>query len=111
MPLSQNPTKEALAAKFTELGSWVAVFKSDGNEASGGSPAYARVQTTWPTGDASDGIKTGSQVEVNLPTGTYDAVGIYSASTGGTLVEKIPVTSTTFGGQAKLLVTPTYTQT
>ena len=111
MALTQNATKEALATAFTGLGSWVAVFASGGSEASGGSPAYARKQTTWESSGTSDGINTGTQVTIDLPAGTYDAVGIYSASTGGTLVEKVSITSTTLGAQGKLLVTPVYTQT
>lgn len=109
MALSQNSTKEALATAFTNLGSWVAVYVSGGaTEASGGSPAYARKQTTWD-GDVSDGIATGSQVEIDLPSGTYTHVGIFTAASGGTLVEKVAITSTTLGAQGKLLVTPTIT--
>ena len=111
MALSQNATKEALATAFADLGSWVAVFTSGGStEASGGSPAYARKQTTWD-GGAVDGVATGSQVEIDLPAGTYTHVGIYSAASGGTLIEKTVITSTTLGAQGKLLVTPTITIT
>ena len=109
MALSQASTKESLATAFTNLGSWVAVYVSGGTtEASGGSPAYARKQTTW-AGGAVDGIATGSQVEIDLPAGTYTHVGIFDAQTGGNLIEKVAITSTQLGAQGKLLVTPTIT--
>lgn len=110
MALSSNSTKEALATAFGNLGAWIAVYASPGTtEAAGGSPAYARKQTTWVGGSA-DGIITGSQVEIDLPAGTYTHVGIFDAATGGNLIEKAAITSTTLGAQGKLLVTPTYTQ-
>ena len=111
MALSQDATKEALATAFTGLGNWIAVFTSGGStEATGGSPAYARKQTTWAAG-GTDGIATGSQVEIDLPAGTYTHVGVYTASTGGTLIEKTAITSTALGAQGKLLVTPPITVT
>lgn len=112
MALGQNATKESLATAFTGLGNWIAVYTnvSAGTEATGGSPAYARKQTTW-SGGASDGVATGSQVAIDLPAGTYDGVGIYTASTGGTLIEKVSITSTTLGAQGQILVTPTVTIT
>lgn len=110
MALSQGSTREELAKKFTELGSWVAVYQSGGStEASGGSPAYARKQTTWSAGTPADGIYVGSQVEIDLPAGTYSHVGIFDSVTGGNLIEKKAITSKTLDGQGKLLITPTIT--
>ena len=111
MALGQNATKESLAAAFAGMGAWIAAYTNvaAGTEATGGSPAYARKQTTW-SGGASDGVYTGSQVALDLPAGTYDGIGIFTASTGGTLIEKIGIASTTLGAQGQILVTPTYTQ-
>ena len=111
MALTNNAIKEAMALEGTsEMGSWIAVYTSGGStEATGGSPAYARKQTTW-SGGASDGVYTGSQVALDLPAGTYDGIGIFTASTGGTLIEKIGIASTTLGAQGQILVTPTYSQ-
>src|SRR5215469_10582889 len=53
------------------------------NEISGGSPAYARVATTW--GTAASGAMTGSQVTINVPaTVTVTYAGLWTAATGGT---------------------------
>ena len=112
MALTNNAIKEAMALEGTsEMGSWIAVYTSGGStEASGGSPAYARKQTTWTAG-GSDGVVTGSQVEIDLPAGTYTHVGVFAASSGGTVTEKVAITSTTLGAQGKLLVSPVLTVT
>lgn len=114
MAIAVNATKEALATAYTGLGTWISLHTADpgttgANEASGGSPAYARKQTTW-TGGASDGIATGSQVTFDVPAGTYTHVGIWSTETGGTFRDKCAISSTTLSGQGQVLVTPTYTQ-
>ena len=107
MALTNNATKEALAESFGDLGNWIAVYTSGGTtEASGGS--YARKQTTWAAG-ATDGVITGSQVEIDLPAGTYTHIGVFAASSGGTVIEKTSVTSTEFGAPGKFLVTPVFT--
>ena len=61
-------------------------------EATGG--GYARKQTTWSAGTGGDGIYTGSQVEIDVPAGTYTHIGIYAASTGGSAIEVIDITRT-----------------
>lgn len=109
-----NATKEAAAVEVTGLGSWVSLHTADpgttgASEATGGSPAYARKQTTWTAG-GSDGIVAGSQVSIDLAAGTYTHFGIWSASTAGTFVGGGSISSTTLGGQGIILVTPTYTQ-
>lgn len=108
MAISQNSTKEALARAYGQLGNWIGVFTS-GGEASGGDPVYTRVQTTWTEG-GDDGIIVGSQVDIDLPAGTYTHVGIFDAQTGGTLIDKKAIDAKTLDGQGKLLIKPTYTQ-
>ena len=107
-------SKEAAAVAVTNLGAYVSVHTADpgttgASEASGGSPAYARKQTTWTAG-SSDGVVTGSQVTIDLPAGTYAFFGVWSAATGGTFIGGGTFTSTTLGSQGQILVTPTYTQ-
>lgn len=113
MAIAVNATKEALATAYTGLGTWISLHTADPgstgtSEASGGSPAYARKQTTWTAG-ASDGVSSGSQVTFDVPAGTYTHVGIWSASTSGTFVDKCAISSTTLSGQGQVLVTPTFT--
>lgn len=109
-----NATKEAAAAAVTGLGSWISLHTADpsttgANEATGGSPTYARKQTTWSAG-ASDGVYTGSQVAIDVPAGTYTHVGQWSAASGGTFIQAVAITSTTLGAQGQILVTPTDTE-
>jgi hypothetical protein len=81
------------------------------HEVTGGSPAYARVQTTWAT--ASGGSRVGSQVTANIPASTsVTHWGLWTASTGGTFKYGGALDATeTFGSQGTLLHTPTLTAT
>lgn len=109
-----NATKEAAALAVTALGSYISLHTADPgttgtSEATGGSPAYARKQTTW-TGGASDGSVPGSQVTFDAPAGTYTYIGIWTAATGGTFVAGFALSSSvTLAGQGQVLVTPTVT--
>jgi hypothetical protein len=115
VPIAATATREALAVHYGTQGTWISVHTASPGatgttgEASGGSPAYARKQTTWTAG-ASDGVVNGSQVTFDLPAGTYTHIGVWSAVTGGTFVDSATITSTTLGAQGQLLVTPTFTQ-
>ncbi|WP_032380941.1 phage tail fiber protein [Rhodococcoides fascians] len=114
MAIAVNSTKEALAIAYaTTTNSWISLHTGDPGstgtaEATGGSPAYARKQTTWTAG-AVDGISQGSQVTIDVPAGTYTFVGIWTAATGGSFVDKVAITSTTLGAQGQILVTPKIT--
>lgn len=110
--------KNALAGKVATDATWIGVAtaaQSAGtggtvnNEATGGSPAYARVQTTW--GSAASGVVTGSAVTINLPAGTYTTVILCTASTGNTLYEwyQLP-SSVVMSVQGTLTITPSFTE-
>ena len=108
-------SKETAADAIIALGSYVSLHTGDpsttgANEATGGSPAYARQQTTWSADTTDDGVRAGTQVTIDLPAGTYTHFGLWSAATGGTFVGGGTITSTTLAGQGQIKVTPTYTQ-
>lgn len=110
-----NATKEAAADAVIGLGDWVSLHTADpgttgASEASGGSPAYARKQTTWSADAVDDGVRAGTQVTIDLPAGTYTHFGIWSASTSGTFVGGGTITSTTLSAQGQIKVTPTFTE-
>lgn len=114
MVIAVPATKEALASAYTALGSWISFHTGDpgttgANEATGGSPAYARKQTTW-TGGASDGASAGSAVTADLPAGTYAWIGLWSSSSGGTFIDKSAIPSTVLAAQGQITVTPTFTE-
>lgn len=107
-----NVTKETGALAVTGSGSWISLHTGDpsttgANEATGGSPAYARKQTTW-TGGTSDGVVAGSAVSFDVPAGTYTHIGVWSASTAGTFVGGFALSTSTgaLPGQATVAVTP-----
>lgn len=111
-----NATKETSALAATGLGNYLSLHTADpgttgASEATGGSPAYARKQTTW-SGGASDGVVTGSQVTFDAAAGTYTYVGIWTAVTGGTFIGGLAAGSAvTLSAQGQILVTPTVTVT
>lgn len=111
-----NAAKEAAALAVTALGNWISLHTTDpgttgANEATGGSPAYARKQTTW-AGGASDGAVPGSQVIFDAPAGTYGFASQWSASTAGTFISSWALSSpVTLGAQGQVLVTPTINAT
>lgn len=114
MSIAVTATKNALASAYVALGNWISLHVSDpgttgAGEATGGTPAYARKQTSW--GAPTNGVATGSQVAIDAAAGTYPWAGIWSAASGGTFVDKIAIASTTLGAQGQVQVTPSYTQT
>lgn len=109
MAIAVPQTKEQVAIYYGTLGSWISLHTADpgttgANEASGG--GYGRRQSTW-TGGAVDGTIAGSAVTIPVAAGTYAWVGIWSASTGGTFVDKIAIASTQLGAAGEIVVTPT----
>lgn len=110
--------KNNLAGKVATDATWIGVAtaaQSAGtagtvnNEATGGSPSYARKQTTW--GSATAGVVTGSQVTIDLPAGTYTTVLLCTSSSGSTLYEwyQLP-TAVTLSVQGTLAITPSFTE-
>lgn len=109
-------TLNSLAAAYAGYGSWVGLAtgapgtsSTPANEASGGSPAYARKATTWSAGTT--GVQNGSAVTVDVAAATYTYVLIASASTGNNMIDNATITSVVMGAQGQIVVTPTYTQT
>jgi hypothetical protein len=116
MAIAVATTRQSLANTYATLGTWIGVCTGDpgttstpANEASGGSPAYARQQTTWTAG--SGGVQNGSAVTVNVAAATYTYILLASAQTGNTMIDKAAITSVVMSAQGQLVVTPTYTQT
>lgn len=112
MPGLANAAREASALAVTGLGTWISLHTADpgttgASEATGGTPSYARKQTTW-TGGASDGSVPGSQVAIDVPAGTYTHFGVWSAASAGTFVGSGALNApAALGAQGQVLVTPT----
>ncbi|WP_405137504.1 hypothetical protein [Nocardia sp. NBC_01388] len=114
MAIAVTATKNAMCTTYSTQGNYISLHTADpgstgANEATGGTPAYARVQTTW--GTAASSQISGSQVTINVPAGTYAYAGIWTALTGGNFVDKVAISSTTLGSQSTLLITPTFSMT
>ena len=105
-----NATKETAALAVSGIGNSVSLHTGDpgttgANEATGGSPAYARKTTTW-AGGASDGVVTGTAVVFDVPAGTYTHLGFWN---GATFIGGAALSSSTgaLPGQQTVTVTPT----
>jgi len=106
-------TRNSLADTLAGLGNWYALNTADpgttgASEATGGSPAYARKQSTFAA--ASGGSRVGSLVTFDVPAGTYTHWSQWSASTAGTYIDggALP-SSEVFGAQGQYDLTPTIT--
>ncbi|MGW4371033.1 phage tail fiber protein [Nocardia takedensis] len=119
MAIAVATTRQALADAYKNIAGantvYVSVHTADpgttgANEATGGSPAYARKSSTWTSGTG--GVITGSQVTIDLPAGTYTYVGLWKTVSGGSadFIDKVAISATTLGAQGQLLITPTFTQ-
>jgi hypothetical protein len=85
-------TAQNIDNDFAALGNWIGVCTGPpgntstvSNEATGGSPAYARQSTTWTAG--TNGSHVGSAVTLNLPSGTYPYLIMCSGSTGNNMID------------------------
>lgn len=73
-------------------------------EPSGGSPAYARKAPTWSAASAGSKALSNSPV-FDIPAGfTVKSVGLWTASSGGTLLGYWDVTDEAFAGQGTYTV-------
>jgi hypothetical protein len=109
-------TLNTLAADYAALGTFVGLATgtpgattTPANEATGGSPAYARVATTWSPGTT--GVQTGTAVTINVAAGTYTFMILCSAGSGTNQIDNCAITSVVMSAQGQIVVTPTYTQT
>jgi hypothetical protein len=110
-------TRNSLVTTYIGLGTWIGLATGNpgttttpANEATGGSPAYARKQTTW--GSVSASASTGTAVTIDAAAGTYTFAILASAATTGAAnqVDNCSITSTVLSAQGQVIVTPTYTQ-
>lgn len=112
-------TLNVLAADYTGLGSWIGLCTASPGtsptpgsplvEASGGSPAYARLATTWSAGTT--GVQNGTAVTLNVSAATYTYMLVASSSSGNNMFDNASITSVVMGAQGQIVVTPTFTQT
>lgn len=116
MAIATAQGRENLAVAYGVSATHAALFTADPGtsgtatgEVTGGAPAYARKALTWAPGTV-DGVVTATAV-FDVPSGTtVTYVGVASASTGSTILDKAAVTSQAFASQGTYTVTFTFTQ-
>lgn len=112
MPYNSNGLNAA-ANGIASAGTYISAHTADPgttgtSEVAGGSPAYARKQTTW--GTAAAGERVGSQVSIDIPAATAVTWwGIWSAATAGTFLGGFQLSGggESFTNQGVLNHTPT----
>ena len=116
MAIAVGTTRQALADAYKGLGSWIGAATGNpgtsatpASEATGGSPAYARKQTTWTS--STGGVVNGSAVTVDVAAATYSWILLASASSGANMIDTSDVTDVVMSAQGQLVITPTFTQT
>lgn len=116
MAIAVATTRQAVADAYKALGAYVGTATADPGttatptaESSGGSPAYARKQTTWTS--STGGVVNGSAVTVDVPASTITHMLLASAVSGANMIDKADIPDLAFGVQGQAVITPTYTQT
>jgi hypothetical protein len=109
-------SRQALADAYKVLGTWIGTTTgapgtsaTPANESTGGSPAYARKQTTWTS--STGGVVNGTAVTVDLPASTITHMILASAVSGANQVDNSDITDVVFSAQGQAVITPTFTQT
>jgi hypothetical protein len=109
-------TAQTLSKDYTDLGSYIGLATDNPgststpmNEASGGSPPYARQQTTWTAG--SGGVYNGGAVTINVKGGqTYKYMILCSGLTGNNMIDNCPIPQQVMIADGAITVSPVYTQ-
>ena len=113
-------TQNTLAGDYTALGNWVGLATgapgstaTASNEASGGAPAYARVQGAWGAAAISGASSTaqftaGVTINVNSGTYTYAILASASTATAANMFDNCSITSVTMSAQGQIVVTPAF---
>jgi hypothetical protein len=109
-------TLNSLASYYAGLGTDIGLATGNpgssttpANEASGGSPAYARVATTWSAGTT--GVQNGTAVTINVPEGDYDYMILCSGGSGNNQIDNCAITTVIMSAQGQIVCNPVYTQT
>lgn len=118
MAIAVGTTRQNLADRYATLGTWIGTATGSpgtsatpANESTGGSPAYARKQTTWSS--STGGTVNGTAVTIDVPASTITHILLASAATVGTtnMIDTSDVTDIVFSSQGQAVVTPTFTIT
>lgn len=112
--------RNALAARYGVEAPFGTLFTADPGttgtvvgEVTGGTPAYARKNMTWPATGTASAI-TSAATAFDVPSGTtvtFFGVAVTVTLATADLRDRVAVTSQAFASQGTYTVTATYTQT
>lgn len=103
-------TADTLVTDYSALGSWIGLATGNpgstatpSSEATGGSPAYARQETSW---NVSGSAALGTPVTFNVAAGTYSFMLFCSGSSGANMVDWGAITPQVIASQTTITITP-----
>ena len=103
-------TATDIVTDYSNLGNYIGLCTgapgstaTPANEATGGSPAYARQATTWAVSGAQ---ALGSAVTINVPAGTYSYMIMCSGSSGDNMVDWCAIAPQVISAQSTITITP-----
>lgn len=116
MAIAIATTRQVLADAYKGVGTYIGTTTAapgtsatPSNESTGGSPAYARKQTTWSS--STGGVVNGTAVTIDVPASTITHILLASGVSGANMVDNADVTDVVMSAQGQVVITPTYTQT
>lgn len=92
---------DAITALSLHTDAYAAGGGAAGNEAAGGTPAYARKAPVWAAA-AGGAVGLSANVVFDVPAGTYRRVGLWA---GATYAGDADITDETFAGQGQYTLT------
>ena len=117
MAIALATTRQTMANYYGTLGTWFGsstgapgTVATPANEATGGSPAYARKQIAWVSGTGGN-LSVSTPAIVDVAAGTYTHILMCSAVSGNNMVDNADVPDVVMNNQGQLVITPAFTIT
>lgn len=114
MAIAVATTRQVLADAYKNIGNWFGTTTGApgsgpavANEATGGSPAYARKQVTWVSGSGGT-LTVSSPATCDVPAGTYTHIIGCSAVSGSNMFDWADVPDVTMNNQGQVVITPSF---
>lgn len=107
-------TRQTLADAYKNLGSYFGTTtgapgstSTPANEATGGSPAYARKQITWVSGTGGN-LSVSAPAVCDVPAGTYTHIIFCGGVSGANMLDWADVTDVVMNNQGQVVITPAF---
>jgi hypothetical protein len=114
MAIAVATTRQALADAYKNLGAYFGcttgnpgTSSTPANEASGGSPAYARKAITWVSGTGG-ALSVSAPAVCDVPAGTFTHIIFCSGASGANQLDNADVADVIMNNQGQVVITPAF---